>query len=188
MPADSRPSLESLVVPNRKNCRIIHVKSASCLTFSSGAGKRAHGSEEGLTGRNNDEKIRQEHVPRGASPVSGRRGLSRVFGLFRKQRLLSQRFRSACHPRGQAEGGRLFGTVAEAGLSRSQDGRTVRFKLEDQASPAKTLWVDFEGTVPDTFKAGAEVIVEGGIAPDGDFRATSLMTKCPSKYQKENRG
>ena len=91
-------------------------------------------------------------------------------------------------PADKLKAARLFGTVAEAGLSRSQDGRTVRFKLEDQASPAKTLWVDFEGTVPDTFKAGAEVIVEGGIAPDGDFRATSLMTKCPSKYQKENRG
>lgn len=124
----------------------------------------------------------------GASPVSGRRGLSRVFGLFRKQRLLLNVSEALATPADKLKAARLFGTVAEAGLSRSQDGRTVRFKLEDQASPAKTLWVDFEGTVPDTFKAGAEVIVEGGIAPDGDFRATSLMTKCPSKYQKENRG
>ena len=43
------------------------------------------------------------------------------------------------------------------------------------------------GTVADTFKAGAEVIVEGGLQPDGRFMAKPLMTKCPSKYQKENR-
>ena len=43
-------------------------------------------------------------------------------------------------------------------------------------------------SIPDTFKAGAEVIVEGGLRPDGSFQAKTLMTKCPSKYQKENRG
>lgn len=40
---------------------------------------------------------------------------------------------------------------------------------------------------PDTFKPGAEVIVEGGMGPEGRFKAKTLMTKCPSKYQKENR-
>ena len=45
----------------------------------------------------------------------------------------------------------------------------------------------YKGAVPDTFKAGAEVIVEGGLQPDGRFMAKTLMTKCPSKYQKENR-
>lgn len=91
-------------------------------------------------------------------------------------------------PADKLKSARLFGTVAEEGLSRSQDGQTLRFQLEDQNTPATTLWVDFTGAVPDTFKVGAEVIVEGGIVPDGSFRATSLMTKCPSKYQKENRG
>ena len=91
-------------------------------------------------------------------------------------------------PADKLKSARLFGTVAEAGLLRSEDGRKVRFQLEDQSTPTTTLWVAFEGSIPDTFKAGAEVIVEGGIVPDGSFRATSLMTKCPSKYQKENRG
>ena len=47
--------------------------------------------------------------------------------------------------------------------------------------------VSYSGAVPDTFKAGAEVIVEGGMGPEGRFAAKTLMTKCPSKYQKENR-
>ncbi len=90
-------------------------------------------------------------------------------------------------PADRLKAARLFGTVAERDFFRSQDGRTVRFNLEDQTTPEVTLHIDFEGAVPDTFKVGVEVIVEGGITSEGDFRATSLMTKCPSKYQKENR-
>lgn len=83
---------------------------------------------------------------------------------------------------------RLFGTVAEEGLSRSENGQGVLFQLEDKDKATRTLWVRYEGALPDTFKAGAEVIVEGGIRDDGHFQAKTLMTKCPSKYQKENRG
>ena len=83
---------------------------------------------------------------------------------------------------------RLFGTVAEDGLAVADTGRDVRFQLEEQTNKATTLWVEYTGAIPDTFKAGAEVIVEGGIRPDGAFQAKTLMTKCPSKYQKENRG
>ena len=45
----------------------------------------------------------------------------------------------------------------------------------------------YSGAVPDAFKPGAEVIVEGGMDAGGGFTAKVLMTKCPSKYQKENR-
>jgi cytochrome c-type biogenesis protein CcmE len=45
--------------------------------------------------------------------------------------------------------------------------------------------VDYSGAVPDTFKPGVEVIVEGGMQPEaGVFKASTLMTKCPSKYEK----
>ena len=81
---------------------------------------------------------------------------------------------------------RLFGTVADQGITRPDDGLGVRFCLQDAEKPSTTVWVDYKGVVPDTFKAGAEVIVEGGMQ-NQDFFAKSLMTKCPSKYQKENR-
>lgn len=84
---------------------------------------------------------------------------------------------------------RLFGTVSGRELSRAGDALGVRFLLEDKNQPDKTIRVDFRGAVPDTFKPGAEVIVEGGVDPtSGTFAATTLMTKCPSKYQKEHRG
>ncbi|MBI4807128.1 MAG: cytochrome c maturation protein CcmE [Desulfovibrio sp.] len=83
---------------------------------------------------------------------------------------------------------RLFGTVAEEGLTTAPGGLGVSFTLLDKDDKAKTLLVEYKGAVPDTFKPGVEVIVEGGMTPGkGVFGATTLMTKCPSKYQKENR-
>jgi cytochrome c-type biogenesis protein CcmE len=44
------------------------------------------------------------------------------------------------------------------------------------------LSVLYAGTVPDTFKDGAEVVVKGSL--DGDaFHSTEILAKCPSKYQ-----
>ncbi len=84
---------------------------------------------------------------------------------------------------------RLFGTVAEQDLARPDDAMGVTFTLVDKDNAAKTIRVNYRGAVPDTFKPGVEVIVEGGVNPaSGAFAANTLMTKCPSKYQKENRG
>ena len=83
---------------------------------------------------------------------------------------------------------RLFGTVAEEGIEKHRGAPGVSFRLEDKDNASQTIEVNYSGAVPDTFKAGAEVIVEGGMGPEGRFKAKTLMTKCPSKYQKENRG
>ena len=82
---------------------------------------------------------------------------------------------------------RLFGTVAPHGLARPDGAGDLRFLLEDKDDKAVTVAVSYRGTVPDTFKEGAEVIGEGGMQKDGSFSAKTLMTKCPSKYQKQNR-
>ncbi len=82
---------------------------------------------------------------------------------------------------------RLFGTVAAEDLHRMEQGPGVVFRLVDKDNTSQALVVRYHGAVPDTFKAGAEVIVEGGLNGEGEFAAKTLMTKCPSKYQKENR-
>lgn len=82
---------------------------------------------------------------------------------------------------------RLFGTVADEGIEKHQGRPGVSFRLEDKDNVSQIIEVSYSGAVPDTFKAGAEVIVEGGMGPEGRFAAKTLMTKCPSKYQKENR-
>lgn len=84
---------------------------------------------------------------------------------------------------------RLFGTVGEENLEMAPGGLGVRFALVDKDDARKTIMVDYAGAVPDTFKPGVEVIVEGGMNTTGKvFGASTLMTKCPSKYQKQNRG
>lgn len=90
-------------------------------------------------------------------------------------------------PQDKLKAARLFGTVAGKDLTPAESGPGVTFRLEDKDNTAQTLLIRYKGAVPDTFKPGAEVIVEGGMTPEGVFAAKTLMTKCPSKYQKENR-
>ncbi|MBQ7606874.1 MAG: cytochrome c maturation protein CcmE [Desulfovibrionaceae bacterium] len=90
---------------------------------------------------------------------------------------------------------RLFGTVADDHLARNEKNLELRFLLEDRDDISIRVPVFYRGIVPDAFKPGAEVIVEGAMeAISGsdaslarNFLARTLMTKCPSKYQKENR-
>ncbi len=82
---------------------------------------------------------------------------------------------------------RLFGKVAEKGLKRSEDALEISFVLLDKEDATKSLPVTFRGVIPDTFKPGIEVIVEGSMQPEtGIFIAKTLMTKCPSKYKKKS--
>ena len=60
----------------------------------------------------------------------------------------------------------------------------LRFRLKDIGSAtASRVPVDYRGSVPDLFKVGRHVVVEGTLR-DGVFVAKpgSLVTKCPSKY------
>ena len=83
---------------------------------------------------------------------------------------------------------RLFGTVDGEHIAHMASNTGVEFRLQDSQDKAKGIVVRYMGVVPDTFKGGAEVIVEGGLLQDSQvFNATMLMTKCPSKYEKQNR-
>ena len=84
----------------------------------------------------------------------------------------------------------------------SIDGKTIRvggevapdvehevgklsFRIIDVTDQNTTLPVVYNGSIPDTFKVGRHVIVEGTYTAEGVFKATSIITKCPSKYQPE---
>jgi len=65
----------------------------------------------------------------------------------------------------------------------------VAFHVLDKDDPTKSIRVNYRGTVPDTFKPGVEVILEGAFKADASqFEATTLLTKCPSKYEKNENG
>ena len=85
--------------------------------------------------------------------------------------------------KGQLQGHfRVNGKVAPGTIERLPGGRQVRFTIADKGGAA-TLPVDFTGIIPDTFVDDADVVVEGKRRADGVFEATTLLAKCPSKYE-----
>ncbi len=88
-------------------------------------------------------------------------------------------------PKDKLKAARLFGVVSEENFTFSDDRRSVHFKLKDRSDPSQIFFVDYIGIVPDTFQPNSEVIVEGSLNPNGIFQAKTLMTKCPSRYEKE---
>jgi cytochrome c-type biogenesis protein CcmE len=60
----------------------------------------------------------------------------------------------------------------------------MRFRLRDiQGGSRKTVAVLYRGSVPDQFKIGRDLVVDGRLR-NGTFVAVSgsMVTKCPSKY------
>jgi len=74
---------------------------------------------------------------------------------------------------------RLFGKVAEEGLASNPGRLSASFVLLGESGRVN---VAYKGVVPDLFKAGAEVVVEGTLDKQGTFQSDVLMTKCASKY------
>lgn len=77
----------------------------------------------------------------------------------------------------------LVGTVVRVQGS-PESGSSMRFVLKDDhgTAPARAN-VAYTGSVPDLFRTGRQVVVEGTLR-NGTFVAKpgSLVTKCPSKY------
>lgn len=57
------------------------------------------------------------------------------------------------------------------------------FRIIDVVDRQTSLRVEYQGAVPDTFKESRHVIVEGKYTTEGTFKASSIITKCPSKYE-----
>jgi len=85
---------------------------------------------------------------------------------------------------GHSENVTLVGTVVGPVKGDAYTSKGLRFRLKDigHATPARVL-VDYRGSVPDLFKVGRHVVLEGKLR-NGVFVAKpgSLVTKCPSKY------
>ena len=66
----------------------------------------------------------------------------------------------------------------------SGDGHAqpLRFRLRDVGGHAeRAVAVSYKGSVPPLFRVGRSVFLTGRLQ-GGTFAATSLVTKCPSKY------
>jgi cytochrome c-type biogenesis protein CcmE len=87
------------------------------------------------------------------------------------------------NPQESSSGGvRMVGNVAHGSID-VRAARDVQFTM---CSEGDSMSVFYRGVVPDTFKDGAEVVVEGSLGSDGHFMASTLLAKCPSKYEAED--
>jgi len=62
---------------------------------------------------------------------------------------------------------------------RRSDGLHVAFTEKDGTA---SMPVQYTGTLPDIFKPGITVVVEGKLGGDGVFHARTLLAKCPSRF------
>jgi cytochrome c-type biogenesis protein CcmE len=87
------------------------------------------------------------------------------------------------------EPARVHGFVALGSIERDVPGKRVTFQVQERAphgggTAEGALSVEYASLeTPDLFKDGAEVVVEGRLAPSGEFHATNLLAKCPSKFE-----
>ena len=57
------------------------------------------------------------------------------------------------------------------------------FTVRDLVDESITFVVEFRDALPDTFTDDVEVVLEGHLRTDGVFEATTLLTKCGSRYE-----
>jgi len=81
------------------------------------------------------------------------------------------------------KGIRISGHVQPGSIEKSADGTSVDFEVYEK-STGRAVSVAYAGLIPDTFKDNAEVVVEGIYDPHNPvFTASTLLAKCPSKYE-----
>jgi cytochrome c-type biogenesis protein CcmE len=80
---------------------------------------------------------------------------------------------------------RLMGKVANQDLLIEAAQLRARFALE---ANGVRLPISYRGSIPDLFKVGVDVVVEGKLNPAGTFEADVLLTKCASKYDAKHTG
>lgn len=77
---------------------------------------------------------------------------------------------------------RLHGKVSADDFASNPGKLSAQFVLLGK-TPESTVHIAYTGVIPDLFKAGCDVVVEGRRDERGVFQSDLLMTKCASKYE-----
>ena len=85
---------------------------------------------------------------------------------------------TTCASSGQSV--RVAGIVQAGSIVNNIQTQTIKFVITEGT---ETLPVVYTGVVPDIFRAGIQVVVEGHYTGQGPFQAQTLLAKCPSKFQ-----
>jgi cytochrome c-type biogenesis protein CcmE len=74
---------------------------------------------------------------------------------------------------------RIGGLVEDASVKRASDGKTVTFRITDGNTAVP---VTYSGALPDLFREGQGVVVEGRLDGAGEVRAASVLAKHDERY------
>jgi len=75
---------------------------------------------------------------------------------------------------------RVAGVVQAGSIVHNDQKQQISFVIADSGN---RLPVVYSGIVPDIFRPGITVVVEGHYTGQGPFQAQTLLAKCPSKFQ-----
>jgi cytochrome c-type biogenesis protein CcmE len=80
----------------------------------------------------------------------------------------------------------LHGFVVPGSILRKMDREHQQIEYKFQViNCGSTVDARYAGTVPDTFKDRAEVVLKGTLAEGAHFKANEISAKCPSKYEQK---
>jgi cytochrome c-type biogenesis protein CcmE len=87
----------------------------------------------------------------------------------------------------------MTGEVVKGSVRRrAGDEESLSFRVVDREAEGRgqSLPVVYTGTVPDPFRGGREIVLDGEVAKNGVFvgERGTLVTKCPSKFTAANEG
>lgn len=80
-------------------------------------------------------------------------------------------------------GVKVGGQVVPGSYRRVEGELLHVFTVHDLADESATFVVEYRDALPDTFTDEVEVVLEGKLRTDGVFEATTLLTKCGSRYE-----
>jgi cytochrome c-type biogenesis protein CcmE len=80
-------------------------------------------------------------------------------------------------------GVKVSGQVVKGSYHRVEGELLHTFVVHDLADASVTFPVEFRDALPDTFTDEVEVVLEGRLRADGVFEATTMLTKCGSRYE-----
>jgi cytochrome c-type biogenesis protein CcmE len=79
---------------------------------------------------------------------------------------------------------RVAGIVQNGSIVRNDQQQQLQFTMADSG---QSMRISYSGVVPDIFRPGIQVVVEGHyqglVGGKATFQAQTLLAKCPSKFQ-----
>ncbi len=89
----------------------------------------------------------------------------------------------AADPSAAELGVKVGGRVVPGSVRHDPRTLDLRFEVVDIQTGKTRFPVHYQGPLPDTFEEGRDVVIEGQYAPGGTFEATTVLTKCGSRYE-----